>query len=290
MDSVLAVDSVFVLDKAAGQTSHDAVAAVRKRLGQKRVGHAGTLDPMATGVLVVAAGEATKLVPYLTSASKEYEATIALGRATDTLVADGRETARAPVPADWRDHLDAALAAERARTEQEPPAFSAIHADGERAHVLARRGESVTLAPRPVSVESLDLLGADDAAIRLRLSVSKGYYVRALARDLAARLGTLGHLTSLRRIRAGSFTLADVGAEPMTIEAAASRALPVTTLTDAGAVHARAGRRVPLDQMSSNAPGDHAWIGPDGKLIAIGRIDEGSGRVLRGIVAHDSKD
>ena len=276
--------SVFVIDKPKGETSHDAVAALRKRLGTKRVGHAGTLDPMATGVLVVAVGEATKLVPYLTSADKEYEATVKLGRATDTLDADGRETGHAPLPDGWPDLLDAALAAERARTEQEPPMFSAIHLSGERAHVLARRGDAVALAPRPVSVESLALLGVEGDAIRLRLTVSKGYYVRALARDLAVRLGTIGHLTSLRRVRSGPFTLADVGKDPLTLEAAAARVLTVVTLTPAGVEHARAGRRVPLDQMSSSGAGDHAWLDAAGKLIAIGTIEDGAGRVTRGFV------
>jgi tRNA pseudouridine55 synthase len=272
-------------------TSHDVVAALRKKLGTRQIGHAGTLDPMATGVLVVAVDEATKLVPYLTASDKAYEATVTLGVATDTLDADGRETARVPVPAAWQDALDGALAAERARTEQQPPLFSAIHTEGGRAHALARRGESPHLEPRPVRVHSIDVVATEADAVRLRLVVSKGYYVRGLARDLAERLGTVGHLTSLRRTRSGAFTLegaralADVDAGALIpLEQAAARALPTVTLTLAGVAHARAGRAVPESELSSSSTGDHAWLAPDGQLVAIGSLEGGVGRVRRGFV------
>jgi tRNA pseudouridine55 synthase len=283
-------DGVIVVDKPRGPTSHDVVATLRKKLATARIGHAGTLDPMATGVLVVAVGQATKLVSYLTAADKEYEATIALGAATDTLDADGRETARADIPGDWRVRLDEAIAAERARTEQEPPAFSAIHVDGVRAHTHARRGDAPVLEPRAVAVVSLEVAAVRESALDVRLVVSKGYYVRALARDLAARLGTLGHLSALRRSRSGAFALAEAPALASTdattslipLAQIAARTLPVVTLTTDGVAHARSGRRVPPTDMSDTSAGERAWLAADGALVAIGRVDDGAGRVVRG--------
>jgi tRNA pseudouridine55 synthase len=272
----------MVVDKASGMTSHDVVAKTRKTLGTREIGHAGTLDPMATGVLVLAIGEATKLVPYLTASDKEYEATIALGVATDTLDADGKETSRVDVPETWTSLLAAALEEERKRTMQLPPIFSAIHAKGARSHERARRGEIVELDERAVRVVSLDVTATHATSLDVRMVVSKGFYVRALARDLAARLGTVGHLTALRRIRSGTFTLADAGAL-IPLVTAATRVLPTTTLTEAGVSHARAGRRVPIDDLgTSTAGGEHAWLAPDGTLVAIGRIEEGAGKVTRG--------
>ena len=281
---------VLVVDKPRGPTSHDVVARVRRALGTRAVGHAGTLDPMATGVLVVAVGEATKLVAFLSSEDKEYDATIALGRATDTLDAEGRETERADVPASWQAGLDDALQSERARVMQLPPVYSAIHAKGARSHELARRGEAVELAERPVAVRVLEGSGLGEAEIRLRVTVSKSYYVRSLARDLAARLGTVGHLAALRRVRAGAFSLSEAvaldslreDAALLPVALAAARVLPVCTLSDAGVVHARAGRRVPLEDLSTGAPGEHAWLASGGDLVAIGRVEDGAGRVTRG--------
>jgi len=208
-------------------TSHDVVAKARRWFGTREIGHAGTLDPMATGVLVLAIGEATKLVPYLSASDKEYEATITLGVETDTLDADGKEKSRAPVPATWTTSLDAAVEEERKRTMQLPPIFSAIHAQGARSHERARRGEIVELDERPVRVLSLDVVATRAESLDVRMVVSKGYYVRALARDLAARLGTVGHLTALRRVRSGTFTLADAGAI-IPLVTAATRVLPTT--------------------------------------------------------------
>jgi tRNA pseudouridine55 synthase len=271
----------MIVDKASGMTSHDVVAKTRKTLGTREIGHAGTLDPMATGVLVLAIGEATKLVPYLSASDKEYEATIALGVATDTLDADGKETARAEVSPTWTSSLDAALDEERKRTMQLPPIFSAIHAKGARSHERARRGEVVELDERPVRVISLEAIATRAESLDVRMVVSKGYYVRALARDLAARLGTVGHLTALRRTRSGTFTLADAGAV-IPLVTAATRVLPQATLTEAGVAHARAGRKIPLDDLGTNDAGEHAWLAPDGALVAIGRIEEGAGKVTRG--------
>jgi tRNA pseudouridine55 synthase len=271
----------MVVDKAPRMTSHDVVAKARKWLGTREIGHAGTLDPMATGVLVLAIGQATKLVPYLSASDKEYEATIILGMQTDTLDADGKETSRAPVPPSWMSSLDAALEEERKRTMQLPPIFSAIHAKGARSHERARRGEVVELDERPVRVISLETIATRSEAFDVRLVVSKGYYVRALARDLAERLGTVGHLGALRRVRSGTFTLADAGAT-IPLVTAATRVLPATTLSETGVGHARDGRRVPLEHLGTTEAGEHAWLAPDGALVAIGRIEDGSGKVTRG--------
>jgi tRNA pseudouridine55 synthase len=310
---------VLVLDKPSGPTSHDVVARVRRLLGLREVGHAGTLDPMATGVLVVALGEATKLVPYLTMQEKAYDATLGLGVATDTLDALGREVVRSEVGEGLRAALvasrgaltvapvlAAALDAERERTTQLPPAFSAIRQGGERAHTKARRGEEPALEPRPVRVVRLRLLDAGDEPgpwMAVELEVSKGYYVRALARDLAARLGTVGHLTALRRTRSGAFRLAEalpldtapdeLEARVLPLELAAERVLPVARLSATGVRDAGYGRTIAAGDIEATgpgpAPGPHAWLDPDGRLVAVGELrDDGLGHVLRGFTSPSS--
>jgi tRNA pseudouridine55 synthase len=312
-------EGVLVLDKPRGPTSHDVVARMRRALRTRAIGHAGTLDPMATGVLVVAVGEATKLVPWLTAHDKAYEATIALGVETDTLDAMGREVRRVP-PAEFllaalgkgngkgegegegvleSSPLREAFEAERARTLQTPPVFSAIREGGERAFDRARRGEAFELTARPVVVRALGLLGctADPPSLRVWLEVGKGYYVRSLARDLAQALGTVGHLTSLRRTRSGGFTLEEalpLDAAPETLHAAlqplaraAARALPAVHLTEAGARDAGHGRSVAASDASRPEglePGAPcAWLAPTGDLVAVGQwAEDGRGRVLRG--------
>jgi tRNA pseudouridine55 synthase len=303
------VDGVLVVDKPRGPTSHDVVQRVRRSLGVRAVGHAGTLDPMASGVLVVAVGEATKLTAWLTAQDKSYDASIALGVETDTLDAEGRETRSSPPGDALVDALErsrpgavdamveAALAVERARTLQRPPAHSAIHVGGKRAFERARRGEQVELADRDVRVLALAVTGAAPRPPRLDLSltVSKGYYVRALARDLAASLGTVGHLTALRRTRSGSFAIGEAVSPDLAPEAlsgaiiplavAAARAMPVVQLSEAGVREARHGRAVPPAEMADAVTGASAWLSPDGDLVAIGDLDDtGHGRVIRGIV------
>jgi tRNA pseudouridine55 synthase len=297
---------VLVIDKPRGPTSHDVVARIRKALGTREVGHAGTLDPMATGVLVVAIGEATKLVPWLTAHDKAYEATLALGVETDTLDAEGRETAREALDPDLVEALAAsrgpsvaprlrvALEQERERTEQVPPAFSAIQQGGQRAHHRARRGEVVELAPRPVRVASLEVLACSDDPpfVTLGLEVAKGYYVRSLGRDLARALGTVGHLTALRRTRSGCFTVDEalpldtpadeLAARVEQLARVAARALPVARLTGTGARDAAHGRRVQAEDIDAPSPGPCAWLDERGVLVAVGEIEEGRGRVIRG--------
>ena len=298
-----APNGVLIVDKPRGPTSHDVVARVRRALSTRHVGHAGTLDPMATGVLVVAVGEGTKLVPWLTADDKAYETTVRLGIETDTLDAEGAETSRVPVPDELTDALrarapspllDAAIAAERARTAQVPPAFSAIRIGGQRAHELARAGRlEVDLPARPVEVRALDVLGGragDGVELDLRIASAKGYFVRSLARDLASGLGTVGHLTALRRVRSGAFVIADAIAldavRPealMSVADAAARALPVTVLDEAGARAVSFGQRVAPEQMTSPHPRASAWLDQASRLVAIGECGpDGWGRVLRG--------
>ncbi len=295
-----ASSGVLVIDKVRGPTSHDVVACIRRALGTRDVGHAGTLDPMATGVLVALVGEATKLAPFLTAEEKEYETTIVLGVETDTLDAEGKITRQAPVeegilrPGQGR--LPRALETERVRVSQVPPAYSAIHVGGERSHRRARRGEQVALEPRPVLVRSLEALGTGldpTPWISLRLRASKGYFVRSLARDLAEALGTVGHLTALRRTRSGSFTLDDAVALDATDEelrarllplgVAASRALPVAYLTESGVRDARLGRAVRSSDLDAPGAGLSAWLDENATLVAVGAVEEdGAGRVVRG--------
>lgn len=295
---------VLVVDKPRGPTSHDVVARVRRVLHTRHVGHAGTLDPMATGVLVIAAGEATKLVPWLTADDKEYEATIRLGVETDTLDAEGREVGRAPVPEEITAAivasasspiLAAALDAERARTSQVPPAYSAIRIGGERAHELARAGRlEGELPARPVQVRSLEVTGGRAAAgaveLDVRVACEKGYFVRSLARDLARGVSTVGHLTALRRVRSGAFGVSD--AAPLAsltrdalipLSTATARALPVTLLDEAGVRAVSFGQRVSPEQMTDPHPCPSAWLDAERRLVAIGECSaDGWGRVLRG--------
>jgi tRNA pseudouridine55 synthase len=306
--------SVLVVDKPQGPTSHDVVAKLRRALRTRAVGHCGTLDPMATGVLVVAVEDATKLVPWLTADDKSYEATIRLGVATDSFDADGVETGRSELGDELRAELAAlspsslssplllppriaaAVEAERGRTMQQPPAISAIRIGGERAHDLVRRGEAPELPLREVAVRRIEVLGGGlepEPHLRVSVDVAKGYFVRSLARDLAAALGTLGHLTALRRTRSGAFTLADavaLDAAPellraalLPIERAAARALPVSVLSADGVTAAGHGQRLMPGQVRDPHGTASAWLDEAGALVAIGEVDaDGSGRVLRG--------
>jgi tRNA pseudouridine55 synthase len=270
-------------------TSHDVVAITRRARKTREVGHAGTLDPMATGVLVVMVGEATKLASYLTAADKEYECEIALGTETDSFDADGSVVRQIAPPNDWPTRLVLAIQDELSRTSQVPPAVSAVHVDGERAHDRVRRGETVVLAPREVQVRSIDVVAVGPTSVRARLVVSKGYYVRSFARDLAAALGTVGHLVFLRRLRSGSFDLstavstADLASAPLlSVAAAAASCLPVARLTDDGASLARVGKVVPDAEREPAMEGIQAWVDKSTNLVAIGEVTGGFGRVRRG--------
>src|SRR5436190_10308073 len=200
-----AIHGWLVLDKPVGMTSTQAVGAVRRLFDARKAGHAGTLDPLATGVLPIALGEATKTVPYAVEGTKHYRFTVRWGAATDTDDAEGETVATSELrPA--REAIEALLPSFTGEIQQTPPAFSAIKVDGARAYDLAREGETVELEPRPVHIQSLVLLDAPapDTAV-LEARCGKGTYVRALARDMGRALGCLGHLIALRRIRVAPF-------------------------------------------------------------------------------------
>ena len=279
---------ILVVDKPRGPTSHDVVARVRRALKTREVGHAGTLDPMATGVLVVAVGEGTKLVQWLTANDKSYVATVRLGVATSSLDAEGTVTETKDVNVDDAA-IHAALDAEALRTDQVPPMVSAIKVDGIALHERARRGEVLELAPRAVRVEHLAALRIAPPDIDLAITCAKGYYVRSLARDLAERLGTVGHLTMLRRTASGPFLeaeavpLEEVAEDRLIpIADAATRAIGSIHLTEEGVIRARHGKKLAVEHFTHSPPeGPCAWL-DNGELIAVGEVVSGEGRVLRG--------
>lgn len=202
-------------------TSHDVVSRVRRWSKQRRIGHTGTLDPMASGVLVLCLGSATRLVEYYQGHAKQYYAEIQLGSATDTYDAFGQITRRAPIPPLSAAQIEAALERFRGDILQRPPLFSALKKGGESLHRKARRGEQVDVEPRPVTFHQLDLLQYEpDGRIALRVLCSAGGYIRSLAHDLGEALGSVAHLSVLRREAAGPFTLEDAYTLPQIEEAA----------------------------------------------------------------------
>jgi tRNA pseudouridine55 synthase len=287
-----ALSGVAVVDKPRGSTSHTVVAQARRLFRRKDIGHAGTLDPMATGVLLILVGQATKLSGYLTADSKCYAADVYFGRATDTLDAEGQITVEAPLRPGQLD-LDAvtrALLAEQARTEQTPPVVSAIKVDGERSYALARKGNAPELPPRPVQVLALRLVELAPPIVRVELLVSKGYYVRSLARDLGERLGAPAHLSALRRLSSGPFTLAQASPWPASepppllgLAEAALSVLPACRIKDEAVLRARQGKLLTLADFSElpETEGTGAWLTQAGELVAVGTT-AGELKVVRG--------
>jgi len=294
---VSGTSGILLVDKPAGITSHDAVSRTRKRAGTKKVGHAGTLDPMATGLLVLGINSSTRLLTYVVGLDKEYFATIRLGAST---VTDDREGDRLDQAS--TDDIDAiapqAIVAEIARLtgdiEQVPSTVSAIKVDGKRAYALVRAGESVELRSRAVTVSAFELLGtrrvAVDATTYLDLDVrvgcSSGTYIRALARDLGAALGVGGHLTALRRTRIGPFRVEDaadlatmVVAEHLLAPAdVASTLFPTIALDTQQVVDLTHGKRIRFADAADGAP--VAALAPDGRLVGLLTIDAGVGKPL----------
>lgn len=284
---------VVVVDKPRGLSSHDVVAQARRWYHTRRVGHAGTLDPMATGVLLLLLGEATKLSALLTGHTKTYQATVSLASSTDSLDADGRVTATASPDSEalGEEAVRAALQGERERREQIPPAVSAIKVAGKRAYALARKGQPPELAPRPVEVRRLDLLALCEQTLQVELEVTKGYYVRAFARDLGQRLGRPAHLSQLRRLASGPFCLSEAQPWPLTerkwleLEGVLGRVVPAATLTPEGTTKATQGKRLTQDDFAMPPPTGaplSAWLSPEGRPIALGRDVDGNHLVQRG--------
>ena len=295
------MNGILIVDKPAGCTSHDVVQRVRKALRQRSVGHAGTLDPLATGVLVVAVGEGTKLVSHLQSDDKRYKVTIALGAETDSLDADGEVIETADVPRLDTATVEQALQPFIGRHPQEAPKLSAIKVGGTPLHRRMRRGEDVEAPVREVELYEATVDEVSQEALVLSLHCGKGFYVRSLARDLARALGTMGHVRVLRRTASGAFSIDDgLYGDQMTAEAIAERLIPLkeacgaltrVELTDEGVGHARHGRPIGPDVIVGDAwqqasPEESlALFAPDGEPVALGRrVDEGI-RVVRGFTS-----
>jgi tRNA pseudouridine55 synthase len=286
-----APDGLLVVDKPAGWTSHDVVAKARGLAGTRKVGHAGTLDPMATGVLVLGVGRATRLLTYVVGADKEYTATIRLGVATTTDDAEGEVLERADASGVARAALDAGVADLTGAISQVPSAVSAIKVDGQRAYARVRAGEDVELAARPVTVSRFavhdarpvpDADGSGAAALDVDVTVvcSSGTYIRALARDLGRALGVGGHLTALRRTRVGGYGLdvardleqldswpADVPLDTLPLADAARATFPVRELSEAETRALSYGQRIPAT--GAGAGVTVAALSPDGVLVAL---------------------
>jgi tRNA pseudouridine55 synthase len=288
------VDGILLVDKPRGISSAAAVAKVKRSLAASKVGHLGTLDPFASGLLPLCLGEATKIAPYLNEADKSYVGVARLGVRTDTLDVTGQVESTAPVPSlanvDWSTLAAAFTGAQ----QQVPPAFSAIKRDGVRMYELARRGEAPELEPRSVVIHRLALARADDTAIRIDVDCSKGTYIRSLARDLGERLGCGATLESLVRTRFGPFVLEEALAlsdleDPS--KAAGALLGPAqavahlrTLLTDAAtATRVRAGQQAALLSLARpSRTGERARIlGPDGGLVAVVGSDERGWRIER---------
>ena len=276
---------LVVVDKPAGMTSHDVVARTRRLAGTRKVGHAGTLDPMATGVLVLGVGRATRLLGHLMLTEKAYDATIRLGATTTTDDAEGEPLTSTPTGAVDEPDVRSALATFVGEIEQRPSAVSAIKVDGRRAYQRVRDGESVELPARPVTIHEITVgdLRRDGDALDVDVSVrcSSGTYVRAVARDLGERLGVGGHLTVLRRTAVGGFDLAvartlEELADELTLvplEDAARATFPVVELDADEAAAVRFGR--PLERQLAILS---AVFSPDGRFLALYEPADGRAR------------
>jgi tRNA pseudouridine55 synthase len=267
-----------LVDKPAGPTSHDVVQRVRRALGTRAVGHTGTLDPFATGLLVVLVGRATRLARFVEAQPKTYLGTARLGLATDT---DDRTGTPLGPPVDVagiaEDRVVAALAALQGEQQQRPPRYSARHVDGERSYRLARRGIAAELPATPVTVHRIELVSYAPPELAFRVTVSAGTYVRALVRDLGARLGVGAHLTALRREAVGALRIEDavplerVDASALRPPGAALGHLPTRELDEPGRLAVSHGRALPVEP---GASGDVALLHA-GRLVAVARADDG---------------
>ncbi|MEH0840823.1 tRNA pseudouridine(55) synthase TruB [Micromonospora sp. CPCC 205711] len=290
----MSTDGLIVVDKPGGMTSHDVVARIRRLAKTRRVGHGGTLDPMATGVLVIGVGRATRLLTYVIGAGKSYTGTVRLGQATVTDDAEGDVIATTPAGTVTDESIHRAFAALTGEIDQVPSAVSAIKVNGERAYKRVREGESVELPARRVTVSRLDVLAIrrdqpDVVDVDVDVTCSSGTYIRALARDAGLALGVGGHLTALRRTAVGNFTLGEAATLDeleqrapevvnLPLDAAADRYFPRRDATaDEAKVLSHGG---PLDP--AGIAGPYAVFGPAGGVIAI--VSERDGRARAEIV------
>ena len=275
---------ILLVDKPKGITSHDVVARTRKLAGTRKIGHAGTLDPMATGLLVLGMNSSTRLLTFVVGLGKEYSATVRLGRSSDTDDAEGTLGEAVDASAITDEQIAAGIARLTGEIEQVPSSFSAIKVDGKRAYALARAGEEVELKSRSVTVSAFEVLDTrrgegDDAGlidIDVRVECSSGTYIRALARDLGDHLGVGGHLTALRRSKIGPFDVADastlddlvVDDRLLTPASVATALFPSHDLDAGQVVDLVHGKRLTVPELDGVA-GPIAGLGPDGRLVGL---------------------
>lgn len=282
---------LVIVDKPAGMTSHDVVGRCRRLFGTRKVGHAGTLDPMATGVLVVGIERATKILGLLTATDKSYSATIRLGQTTTTEDAEGEVLQSVSAASVTDEQIEAAVAALRGDIEQVPSAVSAIKVGGQRAYKLAREGQTVELAARPVRIGRFEVLAVrrvdDFVDVDVEVDCSSGTYIRALARDVGVALGVGGHLTALRRTKVGRYgldearTLDELAEEARlsySLDEACLVGFPRRDLTDAETEDTRHGRAL----TPAGIDGVYAATAPDGRVIAL--LQDGTSRTKNVVV------
>jgi len=288
------MDGLLLVRKPSGPTSHDVVARLRKVLGQKKIGHFGTLDPLATGLLLAAAGKATRFFPYYSKLDKSYEGRIRLGFATDTYDREGRPTSPETDRLPGSDALRTAMKSFEGQILQRPPVYSAKKLEGKPLYAYARRGKAVEPTPVPVAISAFELRSYDPPFLDFRADCGSGTYIRSLAHDLGAALGCGGHLTELVRTRVGDFSLAaalsleeigdlhargDAAVFLRPLEALLP-GLPRYDLTDEGARRMKDGRSIGPDHLTQRSPGpalfppgteDVRLFWPDGTLLALAR-------------------
>jgi tRNA pseudouridine55 synthase len=272
------IDGVLIIDKPSGMTSHDVVAIARRALGERRIGHTGTLDPLATGVLVLACGRATRLVRFLAASDKEYQATVRFGMTTDSYDVTGNQTSRSALRPE-RDAVARALASLTGSYRQTPPAFSAKKVAGRRAYNMARQEQVVELTPVPVTVSLTELETFSGDTATVRLACSAGFYVRAFAHSLGELTGTGACLDALRRTRSGEFTLEGaVSVEQLSSGRLTTplvplnrllSTLPLVRVTDEGRNRVSHGQ-----ELEASSGADAEWVrlmDGDGRLVAIAK-------------------
>ncbi len=278
MNAAPGPDGLLLVDKPAGITSHDAVDRVRRALGTRKVGHAGTLDPMATGLLVIGVGRATRLLRFLGDLPKTYDGTLRLGVETTTLDADGEVTREASTSAVSSDGVRAAMAAKLGASHQRPPAFSAVKVGGRKLYDAARAGDELRAEPRPIRVDRFDVVSTRMPDVDFVATVSSGTYVRVLAADVGAALGCGAHLARLRRVAIGPFavdraTPPDDPGPPLPLAAAVAH-LPAVGLDAEEAEAAGHGRVL----APAGIEGPYAVFGPGDALIGVWLDDGGKAR------------
>ncbi len=283
------MDGVLNINKPSGMTSHDVVQAVRRLLKEKRVGHTGTLDPIATGVLVLCIGRATRIARYLEAGEKEYQAIMRLGVTTETLDAEGRILETRPYQPPHPDQLLQVFNRWIGTIMQLPPVYSAVKVGGVPSYRLARQGKAETLKPREVTIHDIELTAYEDPFVSFTVKCSKGVYIRSLCADVGEALGPGGHLTGLVRTRSGRFTLDCAVSLGNLADAAASGAVerllvpmdealadfPELSVTEAESENILHGGRVPVQQRHSGEASATVFRihDPSGRLIALGRSD-----------------